>query len=75
MTCPRTESLDELVGQLADAGYEPHFNEIDAQMARSPFTVCTNCGARGQFTFTGMKNERSYLAFWTCQACGHWVEV
>ena len=75
MTCPLNESLVELLDVLADQGFEAHFNEIDARMAQSPFCKCTNCGAGGRFTYTGMKSETSYRAFWTCRACGHWVEV
>lgn len=75
MTCPAPDPLDELLDELADRGYEAHFNEIDARMARSPFCKCTNCGARGRFTYTGMKHEKSYRAFWSCRACRHWVEV
>lgn len=75
MACPTLAPLDELIDELADAGYDAHFNEIDAQMARSPFTRCTNCGVRGRFTYTGMKSETSYRAFWSCRSCGHWMEV
>jgi hypothetical protein len=47
MMCPLVDSLSALIEGLADQGYEAHFNEIDAQMARSLLTQCTNCGARG----------------------------
>jgi Fe-S oxidoreductase len=75
MNCPVTSSLDELIDALANQGYEAHFNDIDARIARSAFSVCTNCGARGRFTYSGMKSEILYRAFWSCRACGHWVEV
>lgn len=75
MTCPEEIALDSLIDELADAGYEAHFNEIDARMARSPFSRCTNCGVRARFTYTGMKSESSYRAFWACRSCGHWMEV
>ncbi len=75
MTCPVVEPLDVLIDALTDRGYEAHFNEIDARMARSPFSKCTNCGERGRFTYNGMKIEASYRAFWSCRACGHWIEV
>jgi hypothetical protein len=39
MTCPVNEPLDELLDALADQGFEAHFNEIDARVARSPFCV------------------------------------
>ena len=39
MTCPVNEQLDELLGALADQGFEAHFNEIDARLARSPFCM------------------------------------
>lgn len=54
---------------LADKGYDPHFDEIDARLATSGMSLCTNCGARGRFTYVGMK-EGSYRAFWSCRACG-----
>ena len=75
MTCPVANPLDNLIDALADEGFDAHFNEIDAQMARSPFSVCTNCGGRGRFTYTGMKSERSYRAFLSCRSCKHWIEV
>ena len=75
MTCPVTDSLDELIEQLSHEGYEPHYNEIDEQMASSQLSVCTNCGDRGNFTSTGMKSQASYRAFWTCRTCSHWTEV
>ena len=75
MRCPASSPLDSLLDELADAGYEAHFNAIDARMACSPFSRCTNCGARGRFTYTGMKTDTSYRAFWSCRSCGHWMEV
>lgn len=75
MTCPVTEPLEALLDALTNEAYEAHFNEIDEQMARSQLSLCTNCGARGNLTFTGMKNDERYRAFWTCRACGHWIEV
>lgn len=65
MSCPRTEPLDELLDALTAQGYEGHFDEVDARLGQSGLSVCTNCGARGRFTYTGMKNEKSYRAFWT----------
>jgi hypothetical protein len=75
MTCPLSHPLEELLEELADQGYDAQLDEIDARVARSPFCKCTNCGARGRFNYTGMKSARSYRAFWSCRACGHWVEV
>ena len=75
MTCPLSERLDDVLDALADQGYEAHFDEIDARMARSPFSVCTNCRARARFTYVGMRSERSYRAFWSCRTCSHWLEV
>ncbi|MDQ3954501.1 MAG: hypothetical protein M3285_03005 [Actinomycetota bacterium] len=75
MECPTSHRLEALLDELADAGFDAHFNEIDAHMARSPFSRCTNCGARGRFTYRGMKSEDSYRAFWCCRSCGHWMEV
>ncbi len=75
MVCPHERRLDDLIDELADAGFNAHFNDIDAGMARSPFSVCTNCRARARFTYVGMKSEYSYRAFWSCRSCGHWIEV
>lgn len=75
MTCPRTDLLEELLNELHDAGYEAHFDEIDAQMARSPLSLCTNCRTAGEFAYTGLKKPGSYRAFWTCRFCSHWIEV
>lgn len=75
MACPTSHPLEALLDELADAGFEGHFNEVDASMARSPFSVCTNCTSRGRFTYTGMKSDTSYRAFWSCRHCGHWMEV
>lgn len=75
MTCPSSEPLEALLDDLADAGYDACFSEIDAQRARSPFSRCTNCGARGRFTYTGVATDASYRAFWSCRRCGHWMEV
>lgn len=75
MTCPRTNPLEKLLDELAAAGYEAHFDEIDAQMARSPLSLCTNCGGAGEFAYTGVKRRDSYRAFWSCELCAHWIEV
>lgn len=75
MRCPASDSLDALLDELADSGFEPHFNEIDARMPCSPFRRCANCRARGRFTYTGMRSETAYRAFWSCRSCGHWMEV
>ena len=75
MVCAARNPLEELLDKLADAGYEAHFEDIDALMARSLFSVCTNCTSRGRFTYTGMRSEYSYRAFWSCRRCGHWMEV
>jgi hypothetical protein len=39
MTCPVNEPLDEFFDALAGQGFEAHFNEIDARLARNPFCV------------------------------------
>jgi hypothetical protein len=75
MNCPFTDSLDDLIDALADQGYAAHFNAIDARMARSALSLCTNCGHRGEFTYTGMKRGENYRAFLACRACRHWIEV
>ncbi len=75
MKCPISEALDRLLDELADEGYEGWFNEIDARLAESGMSVCTNCGERGRFAYRGVRRAASYRAFWTCRACCHWVEV
>jgi hypothetical protein len=75
MICPLVAPLDGLIDELSGQGFEAHFNEIDAQTARSLLAQCTNCGARGRFTYTGMKIDVFYRAFWSCRSCAHWIEV
>jgi hypothetical protein len=65
----------DVIDGLADHGYDAHFKEIDACLARNPFSLCTNCRARAGLTYVGMRSESSYRAFWSCRSCRHWTEV
>ena len=75
MTRPLLQPLEEHLQTLADRGYEAHFNPIDDKAAHCPLSKCTNCGARGRFDYTGVKDKISYRAFWSCRVRSHWVEA
>jgi hypothetical protein len=75
MHCPRVASLEGLLDDLEQAGWERDFDEIDAAAAKSLLVHCTNCEGRGCFEYVGMKSVTSYRAFWICDRCGHWTEV
>lgn len=56
--------------ELADDGYRPYYNDMDAEIASG--TPC-QCGKIP--TYHGMRHENgSYRAFAVCAACGHWEE-
>lgn len=75
MRCPTGEPLYDVLDELERAGWERHFNDVDAAAAASLLARCTNCESRGCFGYVGMSSENSYRAFWSCRRCGHWTEV
>ena len=75
MTCPHEQAFDAFLEELLAAGYQPHYDEIDARFARSGLVRCSNCGGAGCFDYRGLRRERSLRAFWKCLRCGHWIEV
>jgi hypothetical protein len=75
MTCPLDEPLEAHLDALYDRGYEPHHHDIDARKARDGMSLCTNCGGRGCFEYTGVGRGKVLRAFWSCVRCGHWIEV
>lgn len=68
-TCPADQRFDELADELAAAGYAPHHNAVDAQMAA---TLACVCG--GPLAYVGLSAPGSYRAFGVCRSCDHFIE-